>query len=250
MKQRVSGTPYHFYECSGDRFLFSGPVFGNLLEWAFEGPRGFTSKVNIAMEGYEIQAKAPGPIQSASQCRLMVQALLADRFKLKFHWEDREAEVPELVVARGGPKMQKALPTDQGTDINIVVDGMPWAPRALEEKAALNIRGMTMEELAARLDTTGPARVVDKTGLEGRYKIELRYSWSAPDRPNADPPLKQPLRSSVCGWRNTRAPSRSRCWITLKRRMRISVCRRSCDRPCREALGERRILRRRSRVPV
>jgi len=35
----------------------------------------------------------------------MLQALLADRFKLKTHWETREGSVFNLVVAKNGPKM-------------------------------------------------------------------------------------------------------------------------------------------------
>jgi uncharacterized protein (TIGR03435 family) len=35
----------------------------------------------------------------------MLQALLEDRFKLKTHWETREGEVYNLVVAKGGPKL-------------------------------------------------------------------------------------------------------------------------------------------------
>jgi uncharacterized protein (TIGR03435 family) len=58
-----------------------------LLKWAFDADRGFTDRVPFALrtEFYDIEAKAPGPIESEFQCRLMVQALLADRFKLKFH---------------------------------------------------------------------------------------------------------------------------------------------------------------------
>jgi uncharacterized protein (TIGR03435 family) len=35
----------------------------------------------------------------------MMQALLADRFKLKTHWETREGDIYNLVVAKGGPKL-------------------------------------------------------------------------------------------------------------------------------------------------
>ena len=35
----------------------------------------------------------------------MLQALLADRFKLKAHWERREGDVFNLVLAKSGLKM-------------------------------------------------------------------------------------------------------------------------------------------------
>jgi len=40
--------------------------------------------------------------------RMMLQDLLADRFKLKLHRETKEMPVYSLVVAKGGPKLQKA----------------------------------------------------------------------------------------------------------------------------------------------
>ena len=35
----------------------------------------------------------------------MFQALLAERFHLKTHWETKESDVYNLVVAKGGPKL-------------------------------------------------------------------------------------------------------------------------------------------------
>src|SRR5579863_6732188 len=43
--------------------------------------------------------------------RLMVQSFLADRFKLQLHQEKRAMDVFALVVAKGGPKLQKAAET-------------------------------------------------------------------------------------------------------------------------------------------
>ena len=116
----------HFEECTGDRFWSSGPILGNVLQWAYQPPswnafHQFIRSVQIPQVFYEIQAKAPSGIESKSQCRLMVQALLADRFKVAVHWEEFEGDVFDLVVMRGGPRMQKALDTDEGTDVTITI---------------------------------------------------------------------------------------------------------------------------------
>jgi uncharacterized protein (TIGR03435 family) len=110
VKRRASGSRYHFYDCAGDRFMFSGPALGNLLQWTYamrsiEVYLRFIRSVSIPMEFYEIQANAPGPIESLSQCRLMVQALLADRFKLSVHGKSGRSFRPG-----GGarPKLQEA----------------------------------------------------------------------------------------------------------------------------------------------
>jgi uncharacterized protein (TIGR03435 family) len=111
---------------------------------------------------------------------------------MAFHWEEREAEVSELVVARGGPKLQRALGTDAGTDSYISVDGKQtalWSPISDPEERA-RIKGMTMDEFVQWLPSEGSTPVVDKTGLEGRFKIDLRYSSpELADRPGADPPI-------------------------------------------------------------
>jgi uncharacterized protein (TIGR03435 family) len=95
--------------------------------------------------------------------------------------------------------MQEALPTDQGTDVSIVVDGrmtggITWA--FLADPELRGHKGMTMQQLPAYLPLAERAPVADKTGLEGRYKIDLRYSTvlsaNAGDAP-VDPPLDAAL---------------------------------------------------------
>jgi len=66
---------------------------------------------------YEIKGKPPDSIQDAmnlmttqeraEQIHLMMESLLADRFKLKAHIETREMPVYELVLAKGGSKMKE-----------------------------------------------------------------------------------------------------------------------------------------------
>jgi uncharacterized protein (TIGR03435 family) len=59
---------------------------------------------------FDIEGKAAGPVTEA-QCRLMLQTLLMDRFKLEVHRETRTLAVAALVVAKGEPKpkLTKAL---------------------------------------------------------------------------------------------------------------------------------------------
>jgi uncharacterized protein (TIGR03435 family) len=201
----MPGSAVHLGDCSGDRYLVAGVHFGNILQWAYDlqgaaGDKLFLERVPVSLrqKAYEIQAEAADPIASESQCRLMVQALLADRFKLAFHHETRDADLFDLVVARGGPKLQQALPTDEGSDVNFVVDGrlVYTQPPIADPTERAHTKGMTMEELARRLPTTAPAPVADKTGLEGRYKIDLRYSSSLP-ADNQDTPEDPQLDAAL-----------------------------------------------------
>src|SRR5262245_14837795 len=72
---------------------------------------------NVFGDVYDFEARAganglpaTAPVQERNQqLRLMMQSLLADRFKLVLHREQREIPVYALVVAPGGTKLQPAL---------------------------------------------------------------------------------------------------------------------------------------------
>ena len=55
----------------------------------------------LAAEPFDIEARAPGT-PTKDQMRLMMQSLLADRFKLAVHFEVRQLPVYELVVNKPG----------------------------------------------------------------------------------------------------------------------------------------------------
>ncbi len=125
---------------------------------------------------FDIEGKAAGPVTEA-QCRLMLQALLTDRFKLAVHRETRTLPVAALVVAKGGPKpkLAKALDTDalqSDKDKRVFVNGTP---------AYASANGWSMAQLAEFLLRVYPGRiVVDKTGLEGLYRFSLDYAVTPP----------------------------------------------------------------------
>ena len=62
---------------------------------------------------YEIHATAEGN-PTKDQMRLMMQSLLADRFKLKVHFETREMPVFALTLVKPGQTGPKLIPHDQG----------------------------------------------------------------------------------------------------------------------------------------
>src|SRR4051812_40630607 len=63
----------------------------------------------LKTERFDIIAKMPDRA-TKEQMPEMLQALLADRFRLKIHREMRENTVYALVVAKGGPKLKEADP--------------------------------------------------------------------------------------------------------------------------------------------
>ena len=59
---------------------------------------------------FDVVAKVPGGA-TKEDARIMLQNLLADRFKLKLHKGSKEAPIYELVAAKGGIKMKEAAQT-------------------------------------------------------------------------------------------------------------------------------------------
>jgi uncharacterized protein (TIGR03435 family) len=119
----------------------------------------------------DARLKALSANEAAQQKRLMVQALLRDRFALATHQESRELPVYNLVLAKGGPRFQ---PSDKnGTTIDT-------GRSLLHVQGSDDTLGLLARELAQSLDRI----VVNKTGLAGRYDLILR--WTPDDAP---PPL-------------------------------------------------------------
>jgi uncharacterized protein (TIGR03435 family) len=104
----------------------------------------------------------------------MFQAILTERFGLKVHHEMRDLPVFELVVAKGGPKMTPSKPTPND------VAGIEGAPGELNSSRGRETgRGTIMEFLAEDLSEELGRKVVDHTGMTGRYDFTL--TWTPDD---------------------------------------------------------------------
>ncbi len=106
--------------------------------------------------------------EQAEQRKLILQAVLVDRFKLKVHQESRERSVYELVIAKEGPKLTELKPDETPGGVAI-------------RPGRIDLQGLPISALAGALTFLAGRRVVDKTGLTGKYKITLLY---APDEAN------------------------------------------------------------------
>jgi len=144
-----------------------------LLEFAYDLPeaRMIGGPAWLDSAKWDVQAKASpevdaqihkGGDESKAEKQQMVRALLADRFKLTVHQDTRELPVYALVVAKGGSKLQetKADGTSIGTgNSHIRIQG-----------------GDSIAILAEQLAKVLGRVVLDKTGIQGRYDITLRWT--------------------------------------------------------------------------
>ena len=117
--------------------------------------------------------------------RHAIQVLLTERMGLKTHLETRNSSVFNLVLAKGGVKMQLAPAPPPPPD------GEPPPPPPAANVAAhgsqhgLEFDGTyaNMRVLCGALSSMVQAPVVDKTGLTGIYNFTLQFGgeWSAND---------------------------------------------------------------------
>jgi len=127
---------------------------------------------------YDIVAKVAGEDVEAyrklskKQKEAMVQAILADRFKLKVHIETKEMPGYELVVAKDGPKLKDSTDKRESYGANY---------------NDITTDGMKMPTLAKLLSQQLQRTVTDKTGLTGMYKFRLKWARDQATRgPAAD----------------------------------------------------------------
>ena len=78
-------------------------AFGNIADDRIAGEPKWMKEDHYDFAGQLEEGKRVAP---PDMYQPPLQAMLADRFQLKFHYEKKEFPVYELVVARGGPKLQ------------------------------------------------------------------------------------------------------------------------------------------------
>lgn len=119
---------------------------------------------------FDISAKLPEGA-TPDQVPAMLQALLAERFKLVARKEDRSRSGYALVVDKGGPKCKEDDP-----NANFMGPGRA-GQMAIGRGGRGALKGvMTMAALAGSLSTQGYGPVQDLTGLTGKYDIALTWT--------------------------------------------------------------------------
>jgi uncharacterized protein (TIGR03435 family) len=104
---------------------------------------------------FDILAKMPDGA-TEEQVPEMLQALLADRFKLKVHTDSKEFPVYALVAGKNGPKL-----TPQPDDY--------------DAKKPSTTHPMTVENFSQMLSSLCDRPVVDQTEIKGRYMISMEF---------------------------------------------------------------------------
>ena len=151
----------------------------------------------IESERFDIEAKAdreypPQADAPAPELLAMMRNLLADRFKLVVHRESREMPVYALVAAKAdktlGPQMRRVDVDCAAEAARAMAARRGGAPPPSDKPDAMptcgmrmrpgNVmaRGTTLQQLTRNLSQFVGRAVVDRTGLDGAFDIDLQWS--------------------------------------------------------------------------
>lgn len=166
----------------------------------------------ISDEKFDIEAKIGPPYRDT---KLMLQSLLADRFQLKLHLTTQESPAYALVIAKTGLKMKPSK--DQSLWGGDYPDGSPdgrpvtWgSPQELGPGRLLG-DAIPMTMFTTLLSDRIGRKVINQTGLTGRYEIDLTWlpdsvQLNVDDPADSTPSLATALRQLGLRLEPTKAP--------------------------------------------
>lgn len=186
------------------RFLILEAYRVRGFQLAAADPKGLDAR------GYELIAKLP-PTAGWNEVRAMLRQLLAERFHLTVHREQKSQPGYALTLAKSGPKLKPSaldapppstddfdpLPPAPPNELEVHEDGYPnvppregsWMVALRSGYARMRQRNASMADLAGILSNHLERPVSDATGLVGRYEFTLSWLTATPAAmpPQADP---------------------------------------------------------------
>jgi uncharacterized protein (TIGR03435 family) len=146
----------------------------------------------VSYELFDIEATPdillPGePKNGNQQVRLMLQALIHERFHMETHFESRELSVYVLTVDKKGLRLEKSAP-DQVQHVDLTSnDGLRKFTFASAPSTSI------ARNLSAQLKQT----VIDRTGLTGEFDGTVEWSNDLTDVDSGGPSLFTAVREQL-----------------------------------------------------
>jgi uncharacterized protein (TIGR03435 family) len=159
----------------GQRYIGSNVVLRSYLYVAYQvkpeqiaGGPGW-----VDTEPYDLNAEAEKP-SSIEDLHIMLQNLLTERFKLRFHYETKEMLAYVLTVDKNGPKNLKAHPGASGGDVLL--------DRATEQlgREKWSAHCASMNFFIWRLSPWFDRPFINQTSLKGCFDFELTFARELP----------------------------------------------------------------------
>jgi len=181
----VNGPPIGM-RITGSQVRYSGLSLKDYIGMAFDKePPQVIAPEWTSQQRFEVAATLPAGA-TRDQIQPMFQTLLAERFQLKVHPESREFPVYALIVSKGGLKI-KGTPIDpnaprpavaemggSGSSAGVVI-AMGAGSFGLASNR-LEVKNLTMSELANAVTRFSERKTLDATGLTERFDFSLELS--------------------------------------------------------------------------
>lgn len=164
------------------RFTTVNVPLGPTLQFAFGIPESQIDGIpsSLSSKKFDIEARSDPSVdaqlkslpsdQAKAAKRRMIQALLAERFKLVAHTETRQLPIFNLVISKNGTTLQ---PSKKSHTYNVRRN------RFSDEGAPIAVLAEQLAEVLGR-------PVFDKTGLTAQYDINLTWTPDNAANPNSD----------------------------------------------------------------
>jgi len=166
IKPNESGSGSNRTDGSKGQVVFINQTLKRLIERAYAAkPFQVTGPGWMADLRFDVVAKYPANTNKNDH-PLMLRTLLEDRFKLAVHHETKDMPGYALVVAKGGFKLKPV----ESNGSSGTTSGNSGRVRTLTAKKS------SMAVLADDVARSLGEMVVDKTGIEGVYDFELRFT--------------------------------------------------------------------------
>jgi uncharacterized protein (TIGR03435 family) len=150
-----------------ERLAIAGASLSDLIRQAYGVSDQQISGIPEAFGRFDVEGKAEGS-HPPSELLQMLQALLADRFKLTLHRETKELPAAVLVAAKGPLKVQPAA-NDGDPRISFGAGKSP-------DSVAVRGQNVTMNLVANYLSNRLRRVVVDRTGLAGNFDFNVEFA--------------------------------------------------------------------------
>ena len=125
----------------------------------------------IRTTNYDIEGRGPDATVGNPEVWEMMRSLLIDRLQLKYHVEQREMPIYALTVARGGHKLTLG---ENGRCAPAIKEGKPCGDILIPPYGTAMFN-MPIGALLNGLTRRAGRPVVDKTGLTGRYDVNITF---------------------------------------------------------------------------
>jgi uncharacterized protein (TIGR03435 family) len=160
---RSTGMPPRGFDADPGRVNYTNVTLMGALSRAYDVmlPAKIVGPSWLGTERYDIVATVPKGTP-ASQIPVMLQNLLAERFRMSVHWETKQTAGYALVVGKSGPKLKKST-----------LEDATMRTFGFNGPSQLFWKGETLDIVAKSLSTVLDKPVEDETGIEGTFDITL-----------------------------------------------------------------------------